>query len=80
MNLGIISNNQIKSELIQSSKDYAYKDYSDYYSITEEELESENTQEKESLSFKQLSIRFSNNKKCTKIFRKIKKFIKWIDR
>ena len=36
-NLGIISNNQIKSELIQSSKDYAYKDYSDYIQLKEED-------------------------------------------
>ena len=79
-NLGIISNNQIKSELIQSSKDYAYKDYVDYYSIAEEESAPENTLEKESLSFKKLYKRFSKNKKVQKYFGKIKKFLKWIDR
>ena len=79
-NLGIISNNQIKSELIQSTKDYTYKDYADYYSETFEDSDSEDKDNEEFKSFKKILKTFKKNKFVKTNLEKINKFLQWIDR
>lgn len=80
LSLGIISNNQIKSEKIQSTKDLDYRDYSDYYKVDEEFIESDDTSKKESMSLKELSKIVYNNKYMKKILGRINIFLNWIDR
>ena len=79
-NLGIISNNQIKSELIQSSKDYTYKDYADYYSVTEDSSETDIAEPEELPFFKNILKKFNKNKKINYLSDKLNKFLKWLDR
>ena len=79
-NLGIITNNQIKSELIQSTKDFAYKDYADYYSNNVEDLKNAGNYDEELRSNKQIFNSFYKNKIIKKALNKINEFLKWIDR
>ena len=79
-NLGIISNNQIKSESIQSTKDYTYKEYADYYSEELEDSESGNNNDEEFKSFRKIFQTFKQNKFIKTNLEKINKFLQWIDR